>query len=177
MKNQNAIRENQPSTGRHSEIDNQFGYGKVSQNDNTGKYFEFSVTNHLKEDKKYKFRYTAKCKAGFLNISETRYDQTPKQFIESTYAFLENVQVWCEADNPTETHKGLWLNVLCTKGKRFYSIDKNFLLNLTVSNMHNAWKKMVDYDLWNRMGTKTHADYAYKMNRKIYNVVTEEVAA
>jgi len=161
MDNQNAIRRNSEERG--------FDYGKVSQCDNTGKYFEFSVTNHLEEDKKYKFRYTAKCKAGFLNISETRYDETPKQFIQNTYGFLENVQVWKEFENG----EGLWLNVLCTKGKRFYSIDKNFLLNLTVSNMHNAWKKMVDYNLWKRMGTKTHADYAYKMN----NVATEEVAA
>lgn len=161
MNNQNAIRRNSEDRG--------FGYGKVSQYDNTGKYFEFSVTNHLDENKKYKFRYTAKCKAGFLNISETRYDETPKQFIQNTYGFLENVQVWKEFENG----EGLWLNVLCTKGKRFYSIDKNFLLNLTVSNMHNAWKKMVDYNLWKRMGTKTHADYAYKMN----NVATEEVAA
>lgn len=165
MNNQNAIR-------RNSE-DNGFGYGKVSQCDNTGKYFEFSVTNHLVENKKYKFRYTAKCKAGFLNISETRYDQTPKEFIQQTYGFLENVQVWKEFENPTEDYKGIWLNVLCTKGKKFYSIDKCFLLNLTVSNMHHAWKKMVDYNLWKRMGTKTHADYPYKMN----NVATEEVAA
>ena len=161
MNNQNAIRRNSEDRG--------FGYGKVFQCDNTGKYFEFSVTNHLDENKKYKFRYTAKCKAGFLNISETRYDETPKQFIQNTYGFLENVQVWKAFENG----EGLWLNVLCTKGKRFYSIDKSFLLNLTVSNMHNAWKKMVDYDLWKRMGTKTHADYPYKMN----NVATEEVAA
>ena len=39
--------------------------------------------------------------------------------------------------------------------------------------MHNAWKKMVDFDLWKSMNTKTHADYPYKMN----NVATEEVAA
>jgi len=173
MNNLNAIRKNESSTGNHSEVDNKFYYGKVSQNDNTGKYFEFTVSNHLDENKKYKFRYTTKCKAGFLIISETRYDQTPKQFIEQTYGFLENVQVWIDSENPTENHKGLWLNVLTTKGKRFYSIDKNFLLNLTVSNMHHAWKKMVDYNLWKRMGTKTHADYPYKMN----NVATEEVAA
>jgi len=173
MKNQNAIRQNQPSTGRHSEIDNQFGYGKVSQNDNTGKYLEFSVTNHLEEGKKYKFRFACKCKAGFLNIAETNYDQTPEQFISGTYGYVENVQVWIDADEPTDHHKGLWVNVLATKGKRFYSIDKSFLLHLRVGNMHHAWKKMVDYDLWNRMGTKTHADYAYRMN----NVVTEEVAA
>ena len=107
------------------------------------------------------------------NISETNYDQTPEQFIGSTYGFLENVQVWKEADNPTDNHKGLWLNVLTTKGKRFYSIEKSFLLNLKVGNVHNAWKKMVDFDLWKSMNTKTHADYAYQMN----NVATEEVAA
>jgi predicted small integral membrane protein len=159
MKNQNSIRLNNETTyGRHDESSKRFYYGKVIQKDNTGKRLEFSVSNHLEEDKKYKFRYTAKCRAGFLNI---------------TYNFLENVQVWKEADEPTERHKGMWLNVLTTKGKKFYSIDKNFLLNLRVGNIHNAWKKMVDFDLWKRMGTKTHADYAYKMN----NVATEEVAA
>ena len=173
MNNSNAIRKNESSTSNHPEIDNKFYYGKVSQYDNTGKYFTFSVTNHLDENKKYKFRYTAKCRAGFLTISETRYEQPPQEFIQQTYGFLDNVQVWSEAENPTEDHKGIWLNVLCTKGKKFYSIDKSFLLNLTVSNMHHAWKKMVDFDLWKRMGSKTHADYPYKMN----NVATEEVAA
>jgi len=161
MDNQNVIRKNSEDRG--------FGYGKVCQQDNSGKYLEFSVTNHLEEDKKYKFRYVAKCKAGFLNITESPYEETPKQFIQNTYNFLDNVQVWKEFENG----KGLWLNVLCTKGKKFYSIDKSFLLNLTVSNMHNAWKKMVDFNLWKKVGAKTHADYAYKMN----NVATEEVAA
>ena len=174
MENQNSIKKNNETIyGRHDESAKRFYYGKVIQKDNTGKRLEFSVSNHLEEDKKYKFRYTAKCRAGFLNINETNYDQTPKEFIGSTYNFLENVQVWKEADEPTDRHKGIWLNVLTTKGKKFHSIDKNFLLNLRVGNIHNAWKKMVDFDLWKRMGTKTHADYAYKMN----NVVTEEVAA
>jgi hypothetical protein len=174
MENQNSIKKNNETIyGRHDESAKRFYYGKVIQKDNTGKRLEFSVSNHLEEDKKYKFRYTAKCRAGFLNINETNYDQTPKEFIGSTYNFLENVQVWKEADEPTDRHKGMWLNVLTTKGKKFYSIDKNFLLNLKVGNMHNAWKKMVDFDLWKRMGTKTHADYAYQMN----NVATEEVAA
>jgi hypothetical protein len=174
MENQNSIRLNNETTyGRHDESSKRFYYGKVIQKDNTGKRLEFSVSNHLEEDKKYKFRYTAKCRAGFLNICETNYDQTPKEFIESTYNFLENVQVWRESDESTGRHKGMWLNVLTTKGKKFHSIDKNFLLNLRVGNIHNAWKKMVDYDLWKRMGTKTHADYSYQMN----NVATEEVAA
>ena len=161
MKNQNSITLNNETTyGSHRDVSENFHYGRVNQNDNLGKRFNFMITNHLEEGKKYKFRYISKCKAGFQNISETTYDVTPEQFISSTYGFLENVQVWKEADNPTEHHKGIWLNVLTTKGKRFYSIEKTFLLNLKVGNVHNAWKKMV-------------ADYAYQMN----NVATEEVAA
>jgi predicted small integral membrane protein len=171
MNNLNAIRLNN-STNDNS-VDKKFYYGRVFQKDNTGKLFDFMVTNHMEEGKKYKFRYTSKCKAGFVTICETNYETTPEQFIGSTYGFLENVQVWIESENPTDTHKGIWLNVLTTKGKKFYSIDKNFLLNLKVGNIHNAWKKMVDFDLWKRMESKTHADYAYKMN----NVATEEVAA
>ena len=171
MNNLNVIRLNN-STNDNS-VDKKFYYGRVFQKDNTGKRFDFMVTNHMEEGKKYKFRYTSKCKAGFVTICETNYETTPEQFIGSTYGFLENVQVWIESENPTDTHKGIWLNVLTTKGKKFYSIDKNFLLNLKVGNIHNAWKKMVDFDLWKRMEFKTHADYAYKMN----NVATEEVAA
>ena len=174
MANQNSIALNNETThGSHGDTSKNFYYGRVNQNDNLGKRFNFMVTNHLDEDKKYKFRFTSKCKAGFLNISETRYDETPKQFIQNTYGFLDNVQVWKESDNPTEKYKGLWLNVLTTKGKRFYSIDKSFLLNLKVGNIHNAWKKMVDFDLWKSMNTKTHADYTYQMNK----VATEEVVA
>lgn len=172
MNNQNTIRVNN-STTYGDTVEKKFHYGRVSQKDNTGKLFSFMVSNHMEEGKKYKFRFTAKCKAGFVNINETHYDQTPEQFISSTYGFLENVQVWVDSETPTESHKGIWLNVLTTKGKRFYSIDKSFLLNLKVGNIHNAWKKMVDFDLWKSMNTKTHADYTYQMN----NVATEEVAA
>ncbi len=172
MNNQTAIRVNNETT-YNDNVGKKFYYGRVFQKDNTGKRFDFMVSNHMEEDKKYKFRFTSKCKAGFVCINETNYEMTPKQFISSTYGFLENVQVWIESENPTDTHKGIWLNVLTTKGKKFHSIDKNFLLNLKVGNIHSAWKKMVDYDLWKRMGTKTHADYVYKMN----NVATEEVAA
>jgi len=164
MTNQTPISLNTETYYNSDDTSKKFYYGKVTQNDNTGKRFSFTVTNHLEEGKKYKFRYVCKCKAGFLNIVESTYDVTPENFISGTYNFVDNVQVWRESDNPTETHKGLWINVLTTKGKRFYSIDKTFLLHLKVGNIHNAWKKMVDYDLWKSMGTKTHADYGYRMN-------------
>jgi len=59
MKNQNSINVNNETTyGRHGDISKNFNYGRVSQKDNLGKQFNFTVTNHLEEGKKYKFRYT-----------------------------------------------------------------------------------------------------------------------
>jgi predicted small integral membrane protein len=134
-------------------------FGSVTQKDNKGKYLKFTVSNHLEEGVEYKFRYTCKCRAGFLNINNQT--ATPEQFISSTYAFLDNVQVLKKFDDGTEH----WFNVLTTKGGKFHSIDKAFLNHLKVTHMHNAWKKMVDYDLWKNMNTKTHASYAYKINK------------
>ena len=135
-------------------------YGNFRQNDNTGKLVKVMVSNHCKPDKKYKFRYVLKCKAGFLHIVEQDAMQTAKEFIQSTVKFLDNVQVYIEGENGT----GNWHNVLATKGKKFYSIDKEFLLNLKVRHIHSAWKKMVDYNLWDRMNAKNWDCYAYRVN-------------
>ena len=134
-------------------------FGSVTQKDNKGKRLKFTVSNHLEEGVKYQFRYTCKCRAGFLNISEQ--SATPEEFISSTYAFLDNVQVLKKFDDGSK----LWCNVLCTKGGKFYSIDKTFLNHLKVTHMHNAWKKMVDYDLWKSMNTSSHDSYVYKLNK------------
>ena len=133
-------------------------YGNVHQKDNKGKYLRFSISNHLKEGVEYKFRYVCKCRAGFLNISEQT--TTPEEFISSTYAFLDNVQVLKKYDDGSEH----WFNVLTTKGGRFLSIDKAFLNNLKVTHMHNAWKKMVDFSLWKQVGAENHSHFAYKPN-------------
>ena len=141
------------------EENNAVFFGSVTQKDNKGKYLKFTVSNHLEEGVKYQFRYTCKCRAGFLNISEQ--SATPEEFISSTYAFLDNVQFLKKFDDGSEH----WFNVLCTKGGKFYSIDKTFLNHLKVTHMHNAWKKMVDYDLWKNMNTSSHDSYVYKLNK------------
>ena len=133
--------------------------GQFEQEDNKGKRIAFSISNHLVEGKTYKFRYVSKCKAGFLNIFQT--ETTPENFIQGTYGFCDNVQFLREFEDGSES---LWMNVLTTKGGKFHSIDLTFLMNLKVSNMHNAWKKMVDYKLWKRMNSSSHASFAYKMN-------------
>ena len=54
MKNQNSIRLNNETTyGRHDETSKRFYYGKVIQKDNTGKRLEFSVSNHLEEERSF----------------------------------------------------------------------------------------------------------------------------
>ena len=114
MNNLNAIRLN--NSTNDNPVDKKFYYGRVFQKDNTGKLFDFMVTNHMEEGKKYKFRYTSKCKAGFVTICETNYETTPEQFIGSTYGFLENVQVWIESENPTDTTQRYLVE--CSNNKR-----------------------------------------------------------
>jgi hypothetical protein len=163
----NSIIQLRQETGT-DEVTKSFGYGYVVQKDNKGKSFRFSVSNHLDPNKKYKFRYVAKCRAGFLTIVDTNYDMTIKELMYRFGGFVENIQVWKEYENG----KGNWIGVLSTKGKKFYSVDKSILECLTVGHMYHCWKKMVDYDLWKRMNTKSHASLAY-----VYNEDVTEVAS
>lgn len=135
-------------------------YGTVYQSDSGGKHFQFSVTNHLDPKKKYNWRTVGKCQAGFLTIFE-RDEVTPEAMSYYFSKDTKNVQVYKEFENG----KGLWVNVLCFKGGRFYSVDKSILENLNISTMHSAFPKMVDYNLWERVGAKNHSHMAYKPNK------------
>ena len=73
----------------------------------------------------------------------------------------QNVQVYKEFPNG----KGIWLNVLTFKGGRFDSVDKSILESLTVGNMHSAFPKMVDFNLWKLTNATSHASTAYKFNK------------
>ena len=135
-------------------------YGTVYQTDSKGKHFEFSVSNHLDPKEKYNWRTVGKCKAGFLTIFE-RENITPEAISYYFSKDTKNVQVYKEFENG----KGLWLNVLTFKGGRFHSIDKSILENLNIGNMHSDFPKMVDYNLWERVGAKNHSHMAYKPNK------------
>tara|TARA_A100001037_G_scaffold303765_1_gene338622 strand:- start:319 stop:810 length:492 start_codon:yes stop_codon:yes gene_type:complete len=140
-----------------------FWYGKVGQYTRDNKYVEFTVSNHLDPNKEYNFRQVAKARAGFVTIFEhnnLKPTALPYYMGKST----QNIQVWLDAENPTEDHKGLWVNVLTKKGTAFHSIDKSILESLDIGTMHEAFPKMVDYDLWNKLNAKSHADKAYKYN-------------
>jgi hypothetical protein len=150
--------------GKHSGKFGGFGYGTVTQKDRNGKKISFGVLNILEFDKKYKFRYVAKCKAGYLQMYDAPWPMTPAEFISENRCFLENVQYYCEYTNGAGKKVSSWISILVTKGGKFHSIDKEFLLYLKVHHVHQAWKKMADFDLWDRMFANSQMDYAYKPN-------------
>ena len=155
------IRKNDADKGIGLEnTDTEFWYGKVYQQDNKGKGFEFNVSNHLELGVKYNWRTVGKCRAGFVTIFD-REDQTPEQMSWYFAKGTQNVQVYKEFPNG----KGIWLNVLTFKGGRFDSVDKSILESLTVGNMWNAFPKMVDFKLWELTNAKSHASTAYKFNK------------
>ncbi len=114
------------------------------------------VSNHLKDiNKEYEFRIAGKCRAGFINIHDTK--GTPSSVIRG---YKKNVLVNIQMKNEF----GHWMNVYATKGGKWYSIDKGFLDVLTVGTMRESFPDMCDMNIWTRMGAKTWADKAFTQN-------------
>jgi len=125
-----------------------------------GKSLKVSVSNHLKDaNKQYEFRIAAKCRAGFVNISDVT--GTPYDAIAS---WSKNGLVNIQVKHNFENGKTLWFNVFTTKGGKWYSIDRGFLEVLTVGNMRTSFPDMCDMKLWELVGTKTWADKAFVQN-------------
>ncbi len=114
------------------------------------------VSNHLKDvNKEYEFRVAGKCRAGFINIHDTKgtAGSVIRGYQKNT---LVNIQV--------KNEFGHWMNVFTTKGGKWYSIDKGFLEVLTVGTMRESFPDMCDMNIWTRFGAKTWADKAFTQN-------------
>ena len=122
-----------------------------------GKSLDVMVSNHIKDvNKKYNFRVAAKCKAGFINISD--WTTTPADIISSWGKnSLVNIQVEVVFENGQKQ----WHNVYTTKSGKWYSIDRGFLEVITVATMRQSFPDMCDMALWNLVGAKTWADKAF----------------
>jgi hypothetical protein len=122
-----------------------------------GKRITVGVSNHIKDvNKTYKFRSAAKCKAGFVNISD--FEDTPQGAICSWVKnALVNLQVLVEFDGGVTQ----WHNVYTTKGGVWYHIDRGLLEVLTVGAMRESFPNMCDMSLWEMVGAKTWADKAF----------------
>ena len=114
------------------------------------------VSNHIKDsNKEYEFRIAGKCRAGFINIHDTK--GTAESVIRGYKKnSLVNIQV--------KNEYGQWMNVYTTKGGKWYSIDKGFLDVITVGTMRESFPDMCDMELWGRMGAKSWADKAFVQN-------------
>jgi hypothetical protein len=114
------------------------------------------VSNHIKDvNKEYEFRIAGKCKAGFINIHDTK--GTASEVIGGYGKnSLVNIQM--------KNEFGHWMNVYTTKGGKWYSIDKGFLDVMTVGTMRQSFPDMCDMEIWNRFGAKTWADKAFTQN-------------
>ena len=122
-----------------------------------GKSLDVSVCNHIKDvTKTYKFRAAAKCRAGFINISD--FQDTPQGAI-CTWSknALVNMQVLVEFEGGEKQ----WHNVYTTKGGKWHSIDRGFLEVLTVGAMRTSFPDMCDMNLWELVGAKSWADKAF----------------
>jgi len=110
-------------------------YGSININGT-----HINVSNLTELGKTYRFRYTAKARAGFPVIGD----------VECTVEALG---------------KPYWFNILTIKGTKWNSIDKNLLENLEVGDMHRAFPKMIDWNIWKAMNTKFHSCKSFVMNQ------------
>jgi len=115
------------------------------------------VSNLTELGKTHRFRYTAKARAGFPVIGDV--ECTPEQL---PYYLSKNTTV-VQMERLIDG-KSYWFNVLTTKGGKWNSIDKNILENLEVGDMHRAFPKMIDWNIWKFNNTKFHSCKSFVLN-------------
>lgn len=122
-----------------------------------GKSLDVSVSNHIKDvNKTYNFRAAAKCRAGFINISD--FQDTPQGAICN---WKKNTLVNLQVEVEFEGGEKQWHNVYTTKGGKWHSIDRGLLEVLTVGSMRQSFPDMCDMSLWEMVGAKSWADKAF----------------
>lgn len=117
-----------------------------------------NVSNLCEVGKKYRFRYTAKAKAGFPVIGDTECN------IETLPYYLSKNTTVVQVERLIDG-KSYWFNILTTKGGKWNSIDKNLLESLQVGDMHGSFPKMIDWNIWKAMNTKFHSCMAFVQNQ------------
>ena len=106
----------------------------------------------------YRFRATGKARAGFPIIVDIECN------VEALPYYLSKNTTVVQMERLIDG-KSYWFNVLTTKGGKWNSIDKNILENLEVGDMHRAFPKMIDWNIWKSMNTKFHSCKSFVLNQ------------
>jgi len=128
-------------------------YGSININGT-----QVNVSNLTELGKTYRFRYTAKARAGFPVIGDVECT------VEALPYYLSKSTTVVQMERLIEG-KPYWFNILTIKGTKWNSIDKNLLENLEVGDMHRAFPKMIDWNIWKAMNTKFHSCKSFVMNQ------------
>ena len=128
-------------------------YGSININGT-----QVNVSNLTELGKTYRFRYTAKARAGFPVIGDVECT------VEVLPYYLSKSTTVVQMERLIEG-KPYWFNILTIKGTKWNSIDKNLLENLEVGDMHRAFPKMIDWNIWKAMNTKFHSCKSFVMNQ------------
>ena len=128
-------------------------YGSININGT-----HIAVSNLTELGKPHRFRYTAKARAGFPIIGDVECT------VEALPYYLSKSTTVVQMERLIEG-KPYWFNILTIKGNKWNSIDKNLLENLEVGDMHRAFPKMIDWNIWKAMNTKFHSCWAFVMNQ------------
>ena len=129
-------------------------YGSININGT-----QVNVSNLTELGKTYRFRYTAKARAGFPVIGDVECT------VEALPYYLSKSTTVVQMERLIEG-KPYWFNILTIKGNKWNSIDKNLLENLEVGDMHRAFPKMIDWNIWKAMNTKFHSCKSFVNNIK-----------
>jgi hypothetical protein len=130
-------------------------YGSIRINGN-----KVGVSNLTELGKIHRFRYTAKAKAGFPVIVDAECS------VETLPHYLSKNTTVVEMERLIDG-KSYWFHILTIKGGKWNSIDKNLLESLEVGDMHRAFPKMIDWNIWKAMNTKFHSCKSFVLNQAV----------
>ena len=128
-------------------------YGSININGT-----HINVSNLTELGIEYRFRYTAKARAGFPVIGDAECT------IDNLRYYLSKNTTVVEMEKMIGG-KPYWFHILTTKGGKWNSIEKNLLESLTVGDMHGAFPKMIDWNIWKAMNTKFHSCKSFVNNK------------
>jgi len=113
-----------------------------------------------------RFRHVVKCRAGFMTVVDSRdfenqrYFKYPETLISGyNKGALQTVQFQPEGSDT-------WLTLFARTGKKIHFIDETILKELTVGTINSMFLNTNLYSQlqYSRVGSKTWASYAYRMN-------------